>query len=392
MEEIKWYIRDKMLQKYLDEKPLYYDEIDYARMPRVYEKIKHNFKVPKIIHIIGTNGKGTTGRFLASALYSLGFDTGHYTSPHILEFNERIWLNGNNASFEILEEAHKKLQTILSEDDAKSLSYFEYTTLLSQVVYSKCDYVVLEAGLGGEYDATAVFPKILTLLTPIDIDHEAFLGDTITEIATTKLNAVQNNLIIANQKYLEVIDVVNKLVVDKKINFNTIDGLLDINDKKKIDNISKKLDLVGYLKDNLSLSISALKFLDLNYEEPHFDNARLYGRMTKFTSNIIIDVGHNILAASSILKALNKKTFILIYNSYKDKDYKEILNILKPLIKRVEIIYVDDKRIEAKEKLQIVLSKLDIQYQDFKLCNNSENYLVFGSFSVVESFLKKQKG
>ena len=378
-----------MLESYLNEKPIFYAEIDYDRFPRIYEKIKHNFKLPKIIHIIGTNGKGTTGRFLASALYSLGFNTGHYTSPHILKFNERIWLNGKNASSEILEEAHKKLQIILSKDDAKSLSYFEYTTLLSQIVFSKCDYVVLEAGLGGEYDATAVFPKILTLLTPIDIDHEAFLGNTITEIATTKLNAVQNNLIIANQKYSEVIDVVDEIILNKKINLNTIDELLDINDKKKIDNISKKLELVSYLKNNLSLSISALKFLNLNYEEYNFDNARLYGRMTKFKSNIIIDVGHNTLAASSILKALNKKEFILIYNSYKDKNYKEILNILKPLIKRVEIIDVDDKRIESKEKLQMAISELNIKYQDFKNCNTNENYLVFGSFSVVEAFLKK---
>jgi len=378
-----------MLESYLNEKPIFYAEIDYDRFPRIYEKIKHNLNLPKIIHIIGTNGKGTTGRFLASALYSLGFNTGHYTSPHILEFNERIWLNGKNASSEILEEAHKKLQIILSKDDAKSLSYFEYTTLLSQIVFSKCDYVVLEAGLGGEYDATAVFPKILTLLTPIDIDHEAFLGNTITEIATTKLNAVQNNLIIANQKYSEVIDVVDEIILNKKINLNTIDELLDINDKKKIDNISKKLELVGYLKNNLSLSISALKFLNLNYEEYNFDNARLYGRMTKFKSNIIIDVGHNTLAASSILKALNKKEFILIYNSYKDKNYKEILNILKPLIKRVEIIDVDDKRIESKEKLQMAISELNIKYQDFKNCNTNENYLVFGSFSVVEAFLKK---
>jgi len=64
-----------VLEKFLDAKPLYYDKIDYTRMPRVYEKIKLEFKTPKIIHLIGTNGKGTTGRFLASALHSLGFKT-----------------------------------------------------------------------------------------------------------------------------------------------------------------------------------------------------------------------------------------------------------------------------------------------------------------------------
>ena len=73
-----------ILEKYLSNKPLYYEKIDYTRMPRVYEKIKSSLSLPKIIHIIGTNGKGTTGRFLAQALHSIGFHTGHYPSPHLL--------------------------------------------------------------------------------------------------------------------------------------------------------------------------------------------------------------------------------------------------------------------------------------------------------------------
>lgn len=380
-----------MLEIYLNNKPIYYDEIDYTRFPRIYEKIKHKFSLPKIIHIIGTNGKGTTGRFLASSLNSLGFSTGHYTSPHILTFNERIWLNGKNVQMSILEEAHDKLQTILEQKDAESLSYFEYTTLLSQVVFNKCDYIILEAGLGGEYDATAVFPKILTLVTPIDIDHEAFLGNTIEEIATTKLNAIQKNVIIANQKYTEVLQVAKKLINKKEINLKTVDNLLNLIDKEKIKNISEKLALADYLKDNLSLSISALKFLNLDYREEDFNHSKLFGRLTQFKSNIIIDVGHNILAAHSVFKALNSKRFVLIYNSYKDKNYKEILHILKPMIDKVEIIDIDDKRIESKEKLQNAISNVNLKYQDFKECNIDENYLVFGSFRVVEEFLKKQK-
>lgn len=160
--------------EYLNAKPLFYDEIDYTRMPRIYEKIKDVLPTPKIIHIIGTNGKGTSGRFLANALYSIGFNTGHYTSPHILEFNERIYLNDKNITDTALEMAHIELQAILDADDADSLSYFEYTTLLGMIVFKECDYVVMEAGLGGEHDATAVFEKILTLVTPIAYDHEAF--------------------------------------------------------------------------------------------------------------------------------------------------------------------------------------------------------------------------
>ena len=379
-----------MLEKYLSTKPLYYDKIDYTRVPNIYEKIKGEFSSPKIIHLIGTNGKGTTGRFIASALYQLGFNVGHYTSPHILKFNERIWLNAQDSSDEALQNAHKKLQTILSKSDADSLSYFEYTTFLALIVFGDCDFVVMEAGLGGEHDATAVFDKELTIVTPIDFDHETFLGQTITQIATTKLNAIQNNAIIAKQKYSQVMEVANKLAKTKTLNLKTVDDILNKEDKKMIDTISANLGLVEYLKDNLALSISALKFLNLKIKESDFNNSKLFGRLSYYKPNIILDVGHNTLAATSILKALKSKKYILVYNSYKDKNYEKILNILKPLIKRVEIIDVDDDRIVKKENLQDAISKLNLKYKDFKKCDFDEDYLIFGSFSVVETFLKMQ--
>ena len=85
MVEIKWHTDSNMkLQEFLNNKPLYYDNIDYTRMPRLYKKLKDYFVPSKIIHLIGTNAKGTTGRFLASALCDMGYKVAHYSSPHIL--------------------------------------------------------------------------------------------------------------------------------------------------------------------------------------------------------------------------------------------------------------------------------------------------------------------
>ncbi len=375
------------LQEYLNAKPLYYDEIDYSRMPRVYETIKHSLKIHKIIHIIGTNGKGTTGRFLATALFANGYRVGHYTSPHILEFNERVWLNGENASDEELQNAHEELQKLLSKEDTDTLSYFEYTTLLAMLVFSECEYVVMEAGLGGEHDATAVFPKTLTLVTPIAYDHEAFLGTDIKQIAKTKLNAIQKSAIMANQRFVEVYEVAKGLA-DK--NIYRVDELLNEDDKKKREVISKNLSLAPYLVQNLSLSISALKFLGVSYKVDDFKNAKLFGRLSRVVKNVIVDVGHNALAASSIAEALAGEKFTLIYNSYRDKNYKEILSILKPIILDVEIIEVVNQRVEEIEKIQNALDELDIKRTIFKEIKDAQNYLVFGSFSVVEKFLKEQ--
>lgn len=373
-----------MLQKFLNAKPLYYDEIDYSRMPRVYEKIKSKLAQPKIIHLVGTNGKGTTGRFLASCLYSLGFKTGHYTSPHILNFNERIWLNNEEVSNEVLNSSHEQLLAILTPSDANSLSYFEYTTLLSMLVYKDCEYVILEAGLGGEHDATAVFKKELTLVTPIGLDHEAFLGSTLEEIATTKLNAVQERAIIGYQKFNKVYDIADNL--DATI--YKIDELLQSDDKIKIKNISINLLLPSYLQENLALSVSALKFLGLNYSVENFSNARLFGRLSKIDDNIYLDVGHNTLAAKRIAEELHNGKYVLIYNSYRDKNYKEILRILKPIVKHVEILHICDERIELEEKLHTVLNELKIKYSSFNGISEGTKYLVFGSFSVAELFLR----
>ena len=194
----------KSLQDFLDNKPLYYDKIDLERMPRIYRAIKAHLPRPKIIHIVGTNGKGTTGRFLANGLLQNGFSVGHYTSPHILTFNERIWLNGENVNDGVLEAAHQKLYALLTQEQSDALSYFEYTTLLAMVVYEACDYAVLEAGLGGEFDATNVFDKELSLFTAIGQDHQAFLGDDIGSIAGTKFRSMQKSAILGRQTNPEV--------------------------------------------------------------------------------------------------------------------------------------------------------------------------------------------
>jgi len=93
------------LEDFLEQKPLYYTQIDYTRMPRAYESIKEHLHIPKVIHIVGTNGKGTTGRFIANAFFSLGLKVGHYTSPHIKAFNERTWINEYNCEDSVLEVA-----------------------------------------------------------------------------------------------------------------------------------------------------------------------------------------------------------------------------------------------------------------------------------------------
>jgi dihydrofolate synthase/folylpolyglutamate synthase len=378
-----------LLQEFLESKPLFYREIDYTRMPRIYQKVKKYLNPhAKIIHLVGTNGKGTTGRFLATALFNNGYKTAHYSSPHILKFNERIWLDGCDVSDEILDSSHLQLCGYLSKDDADSLSYFEYTTLLAMLIFKDSEYIVLEAGLGGEFDATAVFKSDLTLVTPIDFDHQSFLGDDIKTIATTKLNAISCAAILAKQKHQDVYQIAKDISKKKNLTIKRVDQSISIKDDVKLKEIQKNLNLFPYLFENLKLSVAALNFFKVDYKVDDFKGSKLFGRVSKISENIILDVGHNPLAASSIVKDLQGEKYILIYNTYKDKEYKKILEILKPIIESVQIISIDDDRMINITQLYTTLKDLKIKYSKFNKIEMDKNYLVFGSFRVIEEFLK----
>ncbi len=378
-----------ILNDFLAQKPLFYDVIDVERFPKAYRQIAPLLPKPKLIHLVGTNGKGSTGRFLATALYRAGKKTGHYTSPHILRFNERIWMDGAEISDEKLEEAHQKLLSLLPRQVSESLSYFEYTTLLAMVAYAGCEYVVCEAGLGGEFDATNAFDKVLSIFTPIDFDHAAFLGSTIDSIATTKLRSMQRIALLGKQKHPEVETIAKTIAAEKGCMLYTLPERLTPSIETAALHLAIKNGLSDYLRDNLILAMAAYELLGYKVTEELFDQSALFGRLSQIAPNITLDVGHNALAAESIAKAYSGKKVTLVYNTYGDKDYREILAFLKPIIESVEIIEVDEGRIVERRLLESTLHELNISYRSFEVINNNKEYLVFGSFSVAETFLKR---
>ncbi len=369
------------VDEFLDQKPLFYKKIDLQRMPETYKLIKNKLFLKPIIHIVGTNGKGSTGRFLAHTLLKKGYSVGHYTSPHILKFNERIWINGKDIDDEILEKVHLKLQRLLPENVIKMLSYFEYTTLLAAFAFENLDFVIMEAGLGGEFDATNVFDKKISLITTIDYDHQNFLGNSIEEIATTKLNSIEKEAIIGRQIHDEVKSVKCKMKSKGK-NFYDYKEFFE---KMEIEKLKKEFKFAPFLFDNYLLAMSFLKKEGINFNIKDIEDLKLPGRFEEIEKDLFIDVGHNPLAANAIVNALEKKVN-LVYNTYKDKNYEKILKILKPKINKLYLIDIKNERIEEKEKIKNTAVNLGIEVEDFK--EIKKPMLIFGSFSVVEKFLK----
>jgi len=363
--------------EFLNNKTLYYDKIDYNIIYKSWKKISNYVNLPYIIHIVGTNGKGSTGRYIASFLKQKNKNVVHYSSPHVIEFNERIWINGENSSSQELQNAHEKLQKLLDDKLLEKLTYFEYTTLMCFIISSNMDYLVLEAGLGGEFDATNVVINDLTVIPTIGLDHIEFLGNTIKKIATTKLKSCDNSYILGIDINKDVIEVKNNILKNKKE--------LILNKNIILPNGAN--NIASYLKNNLILAINVINNLDIDIT--NLQIPELFARCQKIKNNITIDVGHNLLAASVILKEFKDKKIILIYNSYKDKDYISVLKKLKPIIKEILIIQCNDKRMCEINSLNDILEKINIKYNDFaysKLDDKNE-YLVFGSFKVIEEFL-----
>ena len=376
--------------EFLEGKPLYYKEIDYTRIHKAYALMSDKIAHPKAIHLIGTNGKGSTGRILAFLAFKSGLSVGHYSSPHILKFNERIWIDGKSILDKSLEYAHIRLYSILGDEMSKSLSYFEYTTLLALLIFEKCDLIVLEAGLGGEFDATNVIEnKILTILTPIGIDHQAFLGDSIEEIATTKLRSLTpyTKLIVSPQPYKEV----EKIAIDlAKERFCEVEIVKD-KETKRVKELLNKEVWVDFIYQNASVALKALDNIGISSNLKDLDSLELFGRYYPISKNIRIDVGHNPLAAKALVKVMQDNS-VLIYNSLDDKEYYQVLSILRPKIKRVELIKINSQRAVTLQEIKKALQELNIPWNYYnENIKEDENYLVFGSFYTVEAFLKSQK-
>ena len=380
------------LEDFLENKPLFYKEINRARMPNTFKFVQGAFKIPEIIHIIGTNGKGSTGRFLAQML-ARGHSVGHYTSPHIFEFRERFWINGAVASADALETAHERLIKILPAEVARSLSYFEYATLLCAVLFEGCDFFVCEAGVGGEFDATNVFSKRLSVFTPIGFDHTALLGDTLERIATTKFNAMADVALMNDDMSELCAGIARRIAAKKGATLKFASQNLSNEDKNEIKIYAEKFGLPEFLRSNLTLSSSAFKELGFSLNLSNLGALDLSGRCEKIAPNVTIDVGHNEMAAQALVKRFAGKKLNLIFNAFADKDIKAVLKAIKPIVKKTYIIeYETPGRELATVQVKESLQELGMEFADFADVRADEEYLAFGSFYLVEAFLKRYRG
>ena len=162
------------------------------------EEFNHPEKELNVIHIAGTNGKGSCTEMMTNILIKAGFKVGKFISPHLVKYNERISIQNKNISDAEMEDLIKKIEPKIEKYQNKNnikITFFELITTMAILYYyeSKCDFVVLETGLGGLYDCTNIVNPLISVITSIGYDHMHILGNTLLEIAEQKAGIIKPN-------------------------------------------------------------------------------------------------------------------------------------------------------------------------------------------------------
>lgn len=365
----------------------------------------HPEKKIKTIHIAGTNGKGSVGAFIEEGLIKNGYNVGRYTSPAVLNYRDILTFNKKRISEEDFAAVTSEIKSILENSHCKP-TVFELETAIAFYWLSKknCDFAIIETGMGGRLDATNVTDKILSVITPISIDHTKFLGNTIEEIASEKAGIIKDIAISASQEpaVRKILESKSRDIVfaqkPKNIKYNTDKTIFDYKNYSNIE-----ITMLGkFQTENACLAVEVLEKLnEMGYNianiEKTLKNAQWHCRFEKISSKplIIVDGAHNPDGAAALRENtelyFKNKDVVFITGVLKDKDYNKMAEITAPLAKKIFTIKSNSPRALSAEDYAKAISKYNKNVTACKSINEAvnsalkyDNILVFGSLSFME--------
>ena len=379
----------------------YRSGLDKIKLLDLY--LGHPHKNFKSIHIAGTNGKGSTSHIIASILQTAGYKTGLYTSPHLLDFKERIKVNGKEIS---PEEVMIFINSNKPYFEKENFTFFEMSVALAFWHFSKVnvDYAIIEVGLGGRLDATNIITPVLSIITNIGLDHTQFLGKTHQKIALEKAGIIKNGVpIIIGEKDIKTEkifkDVSRKskapLYFTKKTTKYFASDLKGFYQKKNIQTVITALNQLPSFNLDNSIIKKGLKRV--------VDNTGLKGRwqVLQNSPKVILDVGHNKEALRSIARQINEISYNKLYLVMGFVKEREVDSLLS-LFPKEASFYLSSPNVERAMPLTILkklLKPLDLKINYFKsipiayqtaISNSDTDDLIFvtGSTFVVADILE----
>ncbi len=323
------------------------------RVKSLLERLGNPEKKFRTIHVVGTNGKGSTSAFLSTILLHAGHSVAQFSSPHLVHFTERFRINGKEYSADKLA---INLNTVL-EVAPEEATFFEITTALAALIFSeeRIELAVMEAGMGGRSDATAVFAGEMTILTPITFDHTEYLGTTIEQIAREKAGIIRPGTpVISAEQPDTALQVIKELCLARnctlKIRGNDFsdirnhDGTLDYRGLSRILTQLTPGIKGRYQACNAAVALAAAEVLEaggMNIPPSSFNEgiATAYwpGRMELVPGlpPLLLDGAHNPAGASALAEALqdySRSRLLLVTGVCNDKDIEQIYAPLIPLV------------------------------------------------------------
>lgn len=344
---------DIILERLLSLHPKIID-LTLDRMFRLLEQLgQPQNDLPAVVHIAGTNGKGSTLAMLRAGLEGDGKLVHAYTSPHLVRFHERILLAG-----QLIDEDY--LADILAECESKNgtnpITYFEITTCAALLAFSRtnADYTLLEVGLGGRLDATNVIKNpVMTIITPVSIDHQQYLGETLAEIAAEKAGILKRNCFcVVGPQEDEALEVIEKIGMKVGATLKIYgqhwhvweeNGRLIFQDEYGLLDLPMPVLLGEHQIMNAGAAIAALRLMNIDNVacESALTNAHWPARLQKLkagpllsvapSAELWLDGGHNPAAGRALAKAIKllpKRELHLIVGMLNTKD---IIGYLAPL-------------------------------------------------------------
>lgn len=301
----------------------------------------------KIIHIAGTNGKGSTATAIETILLEAGYKVGKYTSPHILKFNERIRANEKDISDEEIVKYYEMVKKAIEETGVKP-TFFEATTAMMFKYFSdlKLDYVVLETGMGGRFDATNIADDKICVITNVTFDHMEYLGDTIYKISREKAGIIKKckNVIIADSdpEFLQAIHeaIANPVNVLEKYNYSSRLDFERFITEITIDGETYEFSLFGdYQVKNFLCAYETVIELGISKDiiRKAAKKTVWQCRFEKYSDNplVILDGAHNIDGMTELAKIISKaykpEDVVAVTSILKDKKVVPMLDILKTI-------------------------------------------------------------
>ena len=409
-------MKDPIFQRLLNLHPKFSD-LSLGRIKRLLKKIDFDENLlPRVIHIAGTNGKGSTAAILKSILNYHGYSTHVYSTPHLVNFNERIQLRSKDISNQKL---LKYLKLCENKNQGNLITFFEITTAAAFKAFQdhKADYLILEVGLGGRFDATNIFKKTkYAAITPISLDHQDYLGSSLNQIAFEKLGILNSkSIIFINRQKTNVMKFIKLQLKKRKLNaelFNNhwkIKSNFYLSDDTKV-NLSKLSLLGSHQLINAGLGIHLAKNIlkekfEIKKTEKALKNCVWPGRLQeikggllnkkiKKSKNIILDGFHNIDGMKAFIASLPKNKKILICSFLNNKKYIRMLSNLSTRFAKIIVVKMNEENSITEDLLpkNLKLYFADSLIESFKTINkySSKQTSVYfgGSLYFIGEVLK----